>query len=92
MKEEARSLLWPLQAGVASPLGAETIVHTLQQYVERNKDSASKVVLKIDFKNAFNCVLRDCLIKAATEKLPSISAWTIWTYGAPSELLRRPIA
>jgi hypothetical protein len=42
-REDARSHLWPLQSGVAVPLGVECGVHVVRQWFERNAEDASKV-------------------------------------------------
>jgi hypothetical protein len=44
-------------------------------------------LLKIDFKNAFNLMDRDCFVKASSEMFPGMSKWTQWCYGSKSVLL-----
>ena len=56
-RDATKAHLWPLQVGCGSPLGAETAIHTLRQWRERNSQT-EKVLLKIDFSNAFNCISR----------------------------------
>jgi hypothetical protein len=49
------SYLSPHQLGVATKLGCEAAIHTTRTFVN-NELNRSKVVLKLDFKNAFNSV------------------------------------
>ena len=49
-------------------------------------DARRKVAVKVDFKNAFNCVKRDVFLRAFRRHLPGLSAWAEWTYGTPSHL------
>ncbi|CAK0886144.1 unnamed protein product [Prorocentrum cordatum] len=84
---EARRLFWPLQVGVASPLGTETVVHTFQQYVSRHQNSPDKAVLLIDFRNAFNSVQRFVFLDEVGRHMPCLEAWARWCYGGPSDPL-----
>ena len=52
VKNEARDHFWPLQIGVASPLGCEAGVHVVSQYAERHHGSGRKVIFCADFSNA----------------------------------------
>ena len=57
----------PLQMGVGTPKGCEAAVHATRAYVE--SDSVQdQVLLKIDFKNAFNSVHRDVVLKLVRGK------------------------
>ena len=73
-RDDARGALWPLQVGVASPLGAAAEVHTVQQYMQRHRLSRQKVVLTIDFANASNTVDRSALLRACHDRLPALEA------------------
>ena len=61
----------PSQLGVGTPKGAETAIHALRAYLE-NPASQDKVILKIDFKNAFNCIRRDKFLALVKHKIPNI--------------------
>ena len=63
VRDDARSLLWPLQVGVAAPGGAEVAVHAARQWAQRNAGNRSKVLVKVDFENAFNTVDREALLR-----------------------------
>ena len=58
------------------PLGA---------YLE-NEDVYDKVLLKIDFKNAFNTVRRDIVLQLVKDKLPGIYPFIFQCYGGSSSL------
>ena len=40
------------------------IVHTIRQWCQRHAIDANKVILKLDFENAFNCVNRAAALQA----------------------------
>jgi len=88
LKEEARECLWPLQAGVGSPLGAEAIIHqnTFQNYVDRNRGSPGKVSLSLGFSNAFNTVSREVFLGECQSRTPfaGLAPWARWLYAEPS--------
>jgi hypothetical protein len=56
------SYLSPHQLGVATTLGCEAAIHTTRTFVNSDQNRG-KVLLKLDFKNAFNSVERDCILK-----------------------------
>ena len=45
------------------------------------------MVLKIDFKNAFNCISRAAFFKEVDEFMPGLSRWVQWCYGVSSHLV-----
>ena len=47
-------MLFPLQIGVAQPLGTEVGIRVARQWFQRNTGDQDKVLLKVDFENAFN--------------------------------------
>ena len=67
-------------------MGAEAIVHTVQQYIERHRQAARKVVLTVDFSNAFNTVDRGTFLAACRAQFPGLGAWTRWCYAFASHL------
>jgi hypothetical protein len=75
----------PLQMGVGTPKGCEAAVHATRAYVE--SDSVQdQVLLKIDFKNAFNSVHRDVVLKLVREKVPEIYNFVYQCYEEDSYL------
>ena len=87
VKEDALHHFAPLQLGVATPLGTEAIIHAVRQWLVRNTGSATKVLLKVDFENAFNVLDRPELLRQVRAHLPGLAPWVEWCYGAHSRLL-----
>ena len=61
----------PNQLGVGTQNGCEAAVHALRSYLESH-EVQDQVLLKIDFRNAFNTVRRDVVLQLVKEKLPHI--------------------
>ena len=60
----------PIQLGVGTPGGAEAAIHALRRYAEYlPKDY---VIVKLDFKNAFNTLRRDTMLKAVRREIPEL--------------------
>jgi hypothetical protein len=78
--------LLPHQVGVAVPGGIEAIVHTFRSFMDTNAESKGKVILKVDFRNAFNCVHRHIFLPIIHESFPSLFNWVQLCYGNPSVL------
>jgi hypothetical protein len=62
-------LLRPRQVGYATPNGAERAVHSARTYLEANDKC---VLLKIDFRNAFNENRRDRMLHLVNEHVPDL--------------------
>ena len=60
-------------------------------YVKRNLGK-NKVIVLVDYENAFNSIHRSTFLAATRKYLPTISPWIEWCYGRPTSLLhgRRP--
>ena len=86
VREDARQLLWPVQVGVAVPNGAEVAIHTVRAWSRRHMGSSTKVLLKLDFSNAFNCVSRAVVLEEVRAHFPQLARWATWCYGQPSRL------
>ena len=85
VRAEARSFLWPAQVGVCVPLGAE-VVHSVRGWMQRHANTSGKVLVKLDFSNAFNTVSREAVLRATHNNFPSLSRWASWCYGNASNL------
>ena len=85
-RENAAEYLLPLQVGVGCAFGAEAVIHAVSQYCLRNKNSAAKLVLKVDFATAFNTVDRETFLRACQEITPEVSKWAWWCYAQLSHL------
>ena len=86
VRQDARSFFWPAQVGVAVPGGAEKAIHTVRAWVRRHKDSTDKVLVKLDFTNAFNCVDRGVVLEQACAHFPALARFATWCYQQPSRL------
>ena len=86
VRDDARQHFAPVQLGVAIPGGAEAAVHTARAWYDRNKGQPGKVLVKLDFKNAFNLVSRQAVLDAAAARFPALTRWVAWCYKQPSEL------
>ena len=62
-REVARDYLWPLQIGVAQPLGMEVGLQVARQWCVRRRNDPGKVFVKLDFSNALNTVDRQFFLK-----------------------------
>jgi hypothetical protein len=85
--DEARIFLEPVQVGVGTKSGCEAIVHTVRQWMVRNKNSADKVLVKVDLSNAFNCVDRSAVLDAVRLVSPGLAPWCDFCYTRSSRLL-----
>ena len=85
-QRHASEHLVPLQVGVGLPLGTEAAVRTLRSWFHRHAEEGDKVVLNIDFENAFNCVDRQTIIQQCRLHFPELSPWVEWCYMEPSLL------
>ena len=87
VKEPAQTYLSPLQVGCGSKLGAEIAFHSIRRWCAQNVGSQEKVLLKVDFSNAFNCVSRTAVLAETQEHLPGLMRWVEWCYAGRTNLL-----
>ena len=74
VRDDARNHFWPEQAGVTVPAGAECLVHAVRGWLRRHEDAQDRVLVKLDFANAFNLVSRQAFLDAcAAEFLASLA-------------------
>jgi len=66
------------------PLGAEVAVHASCIYLRNMQEH--HLLLKLDFKNVFNCLRRDKMLAAVSKKGPELFPLIHSTYGTPSFL------
>ena len=69
------SILSPVQVGVGVKGGAEAAVHATRRYIDSIRDSPDRAIVKLDFKNAFNCLRRDCMLEAVLQWIPELYAF-----------------
>ena len=87
VKEEAQQYFKPVQVGVATKLGIDGAVHAVRRWRDWNLGRQDKVLLKIDFENAFNCVNREKALSVTRSQFPSLARFSQWCYAHPSRLL-----
>ena len=83
--DEMAELLSPRQLGYGVRGGAEAAVHAGRKYLQDLP--SGHVLLKLDFKNAFNSIRRDKMLEAVRDLAPDIYPLVHSTYSAPSSLL-----
>ena len=82
--ERMGSLLAPLQLGFGTSLGAEAAVHSARFYLHHLLPD--HVLLKLDFRNAFNSIRRDKILEVARESIPELFHYVFSCYSTPSTL------
>ena len=78
------ALLAPHQLGYGVPLGAEAAVHATRIFLQNLQPG--HLILKLDFRNAFNCLRRDKMIKAVGKLVPELLPLVLSAYSSPSSL------
>ena len=74
----------PRQLGVCVKGGAEAAVHAARYYVDRC--SHRRVLVKMDLKNAFNCLRRDAFLTAARDRAPELYRLLWQSYSGATSL------
>ena len=76
--------LQPVQLGFSCKGGCEAAAHATRRYL---KDcSHRRVLLKIDMRNAFNCLRRDCFLSVARSRAAQLYRLLWQAYSTPSAL------
>lgn len=84
----AREVLSSHQVGVCLPGGlVGSAVHAARAYSDAFDARGSKVLLKVDFANAFNSIDRTAVLEEVAEHLPGLLPWVTYCYQRPSNLL-----
>jgi hypothetical protein len=81
-----KNILGDKQLGFAVKGGAEAAIHSLRAYTECEQN-AKKLVIKLDFKNAFNTMKRDYLLRRVKSLIPQLYPSTYQALRRPSLLL-----
>ena len=84
VRDEMGDLLAPLQLGYGTPLGAEAAVHAARRYVGNLQPG--QLLLKVDFRNAFNCLRRDKMLQSVLSHAPALYQFVHSAYSQPSLL------
>ena len=72
LQDKCRQLFRPNQLGVGVPKGAEIAVHTVRHYLSQSQDK-EEILLKVDFKNAFNTLRRDQILAKVKQHVPQLT-------------------
>ena len=76
---DAKELFGSLQVGVAMPSAAEAAVHVVRHLAETLGNDPQRIMLKVDFRNAFNLVDRSALLQQALNHFPGMySCFSLW--------------
>ena len=86
VKEKASKLLWPHQYGVATPAGAERLIHLCRHVMASQAGSSDFTLCKVDLRNAFNNISRTAFAALTREHFPELSPWVEWCYTTESIL------
>ena len=76
-----------VQVGVGVRGGMEGAIHSTRQFVESL--SSEEVVVKLDFKNAFNTIRRDVVLEEVSKHIPSIFHFVSTAYEQNSLLVNQ---
>ena len=85
-KEAAAQHFKGFQYGVATPAGAERMIHFVRKTMAAHELDTDWVVLKVDLKNAFNCVSRARILELVLAHAPDMYHWVDWCYRTSSVL------
>ncbi|GJZ71648.1 hypothetical protein Tco_0635499 [Tanacetum coccineum] len=75
-----------LQFGVGVAGGSEAILHSVNRLIEACGDDVGLSMLLVDFKNAFNLVDREVMLREVRLRCPAISRWVEFCYFNPAKL------
>jgi hypothetical protein len=82
--ESMGDLLRPTQLGYGTRGGAEVVVHATRSFMSNTKET--QVLLKLDFKNAFNTISRDKMLWEVREHIPQYYSFVWQMYRNSSKL------
>ena len=78
------SELRPVQLGYSTKGGCEAAAHSARRYLR--DCNHRRVFLKVDMKNAFNCLRRDALLDVIRNRVPELFKFLWQAYSSPSAL------
>ena len=83
---QAKYIFGSLQVGVATQGGGEAVVHAVRKLADQFGHDPDRIMLKVDFSNAFNVVDRTEMLKQVHERVPGIYKWAEYCYSQPAHL------
>ena len=84
--ETCQRLLEPTQVGVGLPGGGEAMARAVSAITHEKGQDPDMALLKIDLRNAFNCISRKVFLEEIDKEIPELSQWARWCYGSKSNL------
>lgn len=85
VNDEIGKYLFPVQLGFGTKQGCEAAVHATRSYLNVNVGKF-KILLMIDFKNAFNSIERDSMLINVKQRIPKLYPY-LWQCYRNSSLL-----
>ncbi len=78
--QRASALLGGFQLGVAVPGGSEAIVHAVRHRISAQGHDCRLALLSLDFRNAFNLVHRQAILRAVRTHFPELEGYVRTCY------------
>ena len=92
LSDDLGQFLRPMQLDFKTPGGCKAAVHAACQFLALGSADSPKIFLKLDYKNTFNNVRKDCLLPMVKEHFSSLYPLVWQAYSLPSNLfLRTPL-
>ena len=85
LKDDCKTRLLPQQLGAGISAGGEAAIHSCRRYVKFEHENP-KILLKVDFRNAFNSLRRDKMLKIVKETFPGLFPFIWQAYSTSSNL------
>ena len=73
----------PIQLGVGVKGGCEAAIHAARRFCSTMQ--TEQILVKLDFRNAFNSVHRETVLRAVAAHIPTLYAFCYFTYAISSE-------
>jgi hypothetical protein len=86
IQARAQEYFAPLQVGVGTRGGTEALIHATASLLEEHGHCDKFVLLKVDFKNAFNMVDRSKMLALVREHFPELFPWVRFCYSGEPKL------
>ena len=80
--------LFPVQLGVGTSCGVESVIHAAQNYIDSNGDS-DIILIKLDLQNAYNNLSRRAFLRLVRDQYPELLRIALFLYKEPTKLIIR---
>ena len=71
--EDAKGIREPVHVGVGIPAVGEDIMHFARQWLTVQKTNSSRILVKLDLKNAFNTQDGQAVLEVVGELVPALA-------------------